>query len=266
MELEKLLKPVSDKHSVKEATISLFLEGKIIKPERFEALITKQFKEKFQKFEKISQFQIQIKGNESGALEGTNSQVEENVGFRFVKFEGGKAISVLQGMNELLRYFLSYHSLNYGRWKDYYSEFKDLMSEMSDFHSNLFVKAFSLHYIDEFQWNGTEVDPNLIFKKGSTLLPEEFFNCKLNNYLFTTVKKNEGEYIDRIEINIEQRPSTFITISHNVIQQFPESVELAELIKSKEIDKMLSDAHVHNKSTLVNLLNSEVCKLISLSI
>lgn len=266
-DLKEILKPVSGNHSIKEAVITLFLVSPIIKPERFEALINTSLKETFQKFEKVSQVQFQFRGKEEGYIESTPPLVQENVGFRFQRFEEGKMVVVLQGMNENLRNFLSYHSLNYSHWNKFLPDFKRVISEVAIFHQNLFVNAFSLHYIDEFEWvGGPEIDTKRIFNQESSLLPKEFFNCKLNNYQFITVKKNKFEYFDRVEIKVEERPKTFITISHNVIQNFNEIFLLNDLISSNEMKEMLDLAHDHNKNTLTNILTKEVSKLIYLLI
>ena len=63
-------------------------------------------------------------------------------------------------------------------------------------------------------------------------------------------RKHHTETISRLEIPREV--------------EVPMSVE--DFIKDIEIDKMLSDAHIYNKMTLLDLLSSDVCKLINLSL
>jgi len=267
IDLKKILLPVSGKHSIKEAVITLFLTNPIIKPERFEELIKKDFKERFQKFEKVNQVQFKVKGKEGGALESNPPLIQENVGFKFQRYEEGKIVAALQGVNELLRNFISYHTLNYTDWDLFLPDFKSVLTTVSDFHPNLFVNAFSLHYIDEFMWDDeTEIETKMIFNENSTLLPKEFFSCSLNNYQFTTVKKNEFEYFDRLEIKVDDRPQKYITISHNVISNFNDNIALNELLKSSQLNEMLNHAHLLNKKTLVNILAKDVCDIIKISI
>ncbi len=266
-ELKEVLKPVSGKHSIKEAVITLFLATPIIKPERFEVLIKEQFKETFQKFESFGQVQIQFKGKEGGKVETTAPVTQENVGFKFQRFEDGKTVVALQGINDLLRNFISYHSLNYSKWTSFRTDFKTVIGIISNFHPNLFVNAFSLHYIDEFIWDSkTEIETVKIFNEESTLLPKEFFGCRLNNYQFTTIKNNKFEYFDRLEIKVEETAKKIITISHNVIQNLNDNFALDELIKNADFEEMLDIAHTHNKKTLVNILTKEVCDLIDIQI
>lgn len=266
-ELETSLKPVSGSHSITEAVITLFLANPIIKPDRFEVLIKNQFKDKFQKFEKVSQVQFQFRGKDGGAFESSQPQITENIGFKFQRFEEGKIVTALQGMNEGIRNFISYHTLNYTDWDIFFPDFKKVFSVLSNFHGDLFVNAFSLHYVDEFEWVAqNDIDTKKIFNQDSTVLPEEFFKCRLNNYQFTTVKKNKYEYFDRLEIRVDERPKKFITISHNIVVNYNDSIDLKELIHSSELEDELNYAHLLNKQTLVNILNKDVCDLIKLSI
>ena len=266
-DLRTVLKPVSDKHSVKEVVITLFLANPIIKPERFEALIKDKFKDKFQKFEKVNQVQFQLKGKEGGSIESTPPSILENVGFKFQRFEEGKMVTALQGVNELLRNFISYHSLDYLDWDLFLPDFKIVLIEVANFHPELFVNAFSLHYIDEFVWDSDEeIEPKNIFNENSTLLPKEFFSCQLNNYQLTTVKKDKFVYFDRLEIQVEDRPKKFITISHNVIHNLNDNIALNNLVESTDLKDMLDHAHLLNKKTLVSILTNEVCDLIKIKI
>jgi len=266
-DLETVLKPVSGNHSVKEVVITLFLANPIVKPERFEALIKDKFKDKFHKFDKVNQFQFQLKGKEGGSVESAPPSILENVGFKFHRFEEGKTVTALQGVNEVLRNFISYHSLDYSDWDLFFPDFKSILIEVANFHPELFVNAFSLHYIDEFVWDSNEeINPTKVFNDKSTLLPNEFFSCRLNNYQLTTVKKDTFEYFDRLEIQVEDRPKKFITISHNIIHTLNDSVVLNKLIESAQLKNMLDHAHLLNKRTLVSILTKEVCNLIKIAI
>lgn len=266
-DLKTVLKPVSEKHSVKEAVITLFLANPIIKPERFEVLIKDKFKDKFQKFEKVNQVQFQFKGNEGGAFETTPPSILENVGFKFQRFEDGKTVTALQGLNEPLRNFISYHSLDYLDWDLFFPDFKNVLTEVANFHSEIFVNAFSLHYIDEFVWDSDEeIEPTHVFNEKSSLLPNEFFSCQLNNYQLTTVKNDKFKYFDRLEIQVEDRPKKFITISHNVIHNLNDNFALKNLLESPDLQDMLNHAHLLNKKTLVSILTKEVCDIIKIKI
>lgn len=265
--LNTVLRPISGDHSIKEAVITLFLANPIIKPERFEVMIKEKFKGRFQKFDRVNQLQFQFKGKDGGTVETSKPQITENIGFKFQRFEEGKIVSALQGMNEPIRNFISYHSFNYTDWDLFFPDFKEVISEVSNFHADLFINAFSLHYIDEFEWNGeNEIDTKKIFNENSTLLPQEFFSCQLNNYQFTTVKRDMFDYFDRLEIKVEERPKKFITISHNVVLNYNDAIDLKNFIQSDDLKERLNQAHLFNKKTLTSILTKEVCELIKLSI
>ena len=55
------VRPVREKHSIKEAVITTFLAAPIIKPERFQELISDKFKDVFHQFETLNQVQFQLK-------------------------------------------------------------------------------------------------------------------------------------------------------------------------------------------------------------
>ena len=262
---KEILRPINDTHSIKEAVITLFLSNPIIKPERFDALIKNEFKEVFQKFEPTSQVEFQFKGKENGIVEGSAPLVQENVGFIFSKFDQGKTVAALQARNEVSRTFISYHSLDYSDWDIFFDEFIKLASTVANFHSQLFVNAFSLHYIDEFEWlNKGEIDAKQVFNENATLLPKDFFQSKVTNYQLVTLKSNSYEYYDRIEIKVEQRPKTFLTVSHNVVQNLNDNVLMNDLISSAKFKEMLYLAHEQNKNTLENIFREDVCSLIGL--
>lgn len=264
-DLRNVLIPVSGNHSIKEAVITLFLGSPIMNPETYESLLKDGFNGRYQKFGKVNQLQFQLVGKEEGGIESKSPQLLENIGFRFQKFKDGNLIEALQGVNEQLRNFISFHSLNYNDWDIFFPEFRSVLNTISDFQKNLKVKAFSLHYIDEFSWNdNSDINVDLVFNKQSELLPVEFFNCKLNNYQITKFKDNKFSYIDRLEIKIDDSQQKSITVSHNLISELESVVELNELINSTNFEEKLNHAHSINKQVLISLLKKDVCELINL--
>jgi uncharacterized protein (TIGR04255 family) len=265
MNINELIQPINDKHSIKEAVISIFLANPIIKPERFKQLIESNFKDKFQKFETVNQveFQLQNDGNNPPTL---NQQLLPNVGFKFIAFEKGESVKVLQGINEKSRNFISYHSLNYDRWNDFYKEYLDVLKSLSELHSDFFVTAFSLHYIDQFLWNGAlPIDLASIFNNEANYISKEFFASKLNNYSIVLEKENKhGIYIDRIEIKVDHVIKPMITISHNVTQPLKDIMSLNELLESTLFSEILNICHLHNKELLNDILTENVVELIKL--
>ncbi len=264
LSISKLI-PIQGEHSIKEAVISVFLASPLIKPERFEELINGDFKEKFQKFEPLSAVQLSFKGRGAGEIESEEPLITRNIGFKFTSYKGGKTSSVLQSRNDIDRTFISYHSLNYSDWDIFLPEFCETMGILANQHLDLFVKAFSLHYVDEFTWNDNEepIPVKDIFNLQSTVLPKQFLESKNNYFILTTEKeKDTFKYYDRVEVTVGYKPLPQIVISHNVTRELSDFVGLKELIKGADFTKMLNLAHDHNKETLIDILNSEVCKLI----
>jgi uncharacterized protein (TIGR04255 family) len=269
MALTDKVRPINDKHSIREAVISLFLANPIIKPERFKDLIETDFKTIFQQFEPLSQVQFQFKNQIGLPVNVSPPEILNNIGFKFTSFSGGQPVRVLQGLNDKLnnRTFISYHALNYMRWAPFFEDYLHTVSSISKYTQDIFITAISLHYIDQFLWIGnSSVDLNLIFNKNADSIPKDFFTTTINNYSIVSEKAIDpkGKYLDRLEITVDNiiRPS--ITISHNVTQPLTEIIDLRNLLENEDFKSILTKAHLHNKDFLKNLLSEPICKMINL--
>lgn len=268
MDLRAKVRPINENHSIKEAVLSVFLATKIIKPERFNSLIEKELKGKFQQFELVSRFNVTISQKKS-VLEHS-SKALENVGFRFLSFKAGKPDRILQAINEENRYFISFHCLSYTRWADFYNEFKSLLQVLTDFQPGYFANAFSLHYIDQFLWldESSEIEPAVIFNKESDYLPGEFFKSKKTTYSVVTEKDLPGtdglKIFDRIGITVEPNIKPMVSISHNVTMPLADYTDLGALIQGGN-EKLFTDVHSKNKEFLRNVLNKEICSMIKIN-
>ena len=266
MSLDNKIRAISGSHSIKEAVISVFLANPIIKPERFQALIEKEFKDKFQQFEAISTVQIQIK-NDKGTLENSTPQLLNNVGFKFSNFKKGVPTTVIQGLNESNRSFISYHSLSYSSWDIFFSDCKNCFEILNQLQTDIFITAFSLHYIDEFLWIDEDnvIDTTVVFNKFANNIPKEFFNSSNTDFNLTTERvEGKYKYFDRLAIKVEPAIKPIISISHNVTQPLKEVISLSDLIKSNTFNEILEVAHNHNKKLLGDILTPEVKQLIKL--
>lgn len=150
MKIEDKVYPVRGKHSIKEVVISLFLAEPIREPDRFEDLINTAYKDLFQKFEPVSQLQVQFQ--KGGKGHETRFSHNDNAGFKFISGQEGTTERMLQGINEPKRTFISYHSLNYDRWDSFLNEYKETITVLSQVYPDLPITAFSFHYIDELIW------------------------------------------------------------------------------------------------------------------
>jgi uncharacterized protein (TIGR04255 family) len=265
MALTERIKPINEKHSIKEAVLSLFLPSPLIKPERFESLLKAPgFKDKFQHFENVSTISVEIKGSKGTILSNTSNM--QNVGFKFTSFSKGKVDTVLQGINQD-RFFISYHSRNYTRWQDFFSGFKTVMDFLSQAEPNLFIKAYSLHYIDEFFWiDPGPIDLKVLFQQNSRYIPQEFFESERTQYQITTEKKvPSGDMVfDRMEIQVEPRAVPLIRISHNLTQPLTDFFSLTQVMDQEFYPKFQA-VHHKNKAMLKDLLNKDVCELIGIT-
>ncbi len=259
--------PISGKHSIKEATISLFLVNQIIKPERFQKLIETSYKGNFQQFAEVEQLQVEIQNKNAESTVNTNTR--KNIGFRFFGFnDKGKTTKVFQGINEDERKFISFHCLDYLTWQNFYDDFIDTVKKLSLEHNELFAHSFSLQYVDVFNWSGiiTDFQAALFFNEKSQTLPLKFFSSKFSRtYLLTIEEEFEGlKFFDRIEVRLENKLIPEITISHNIAHQLDTEQDLATLINTEQFIKMLKIAHKRNKEILGDILTVEIKNRINL--
>ncbi len=256
--------PVKGKHSIKEVVISLFLLNPILKPERFEELIKSGYKDIFQQFEPVSHFQVQFHKDK-----GTNKvefKQEQNAGFKFVSFKDGKVDRVLQGINEPQRTFISFHNLNYVRWEPFFNGYKKHITTLAEVQSDISIKAFSLHYIDELIWIDEKkpIDTSLILKKNKDKIPGDFFTSQNPNFSLVSDKMiGDSKYLDRLEIRVNSLPKPSLVISHNVTENLDNEIQLNSLFQS-DFEQKIEDMHSYNKELLGNILQDNVQALIGL--
>lgn len=265
MSLTEKIKPINNTHSIKEAVISVFLVNPILKPERFQTLIEGDLSEKFQQFEDVGRFRLEL--NQEKGITNPDVQVINNIGFKFSNFEKGRIQRILQGINEEQRTFISYHSLGYSRWKPFLEEFKQSIEALCKIQSDLFVSAYSLHYIDEFFWidETTPIDLRLIFKEENTTFPKVIFDSKNANYSLITEKEiGDIKYHDRLEITISSNIKSFIRISHNITRTLDDIYELNKIVKENKFEEVITMVHESNKLLLKEILTIDILNMINL--
>ena len=257
------LTPISEAHSIKEAVITFFLASKLFKPERYNSLLNSDFKDDFRQFEIVKRLQIKMQPGSSEIRE------VEDAGFKFVGFDtSGRKSKVIQGINEDNRSFFSFHSLQYSDWKDFSSSVKNHASSLTNIQKGLYVMAYSLHYIDEFNWSDkNDFDAGLIFKD-SEYIPKDIRNASILDYNMNLDKKDNGKnYFDRLGIKFQdQMTQKLITISHNITfitEQDP--ILLEDAVKDNNmVISNLEYAHDKNKNLLRDILKDEVLVMIKL--
>ncbi len=263
------LKPISGVHSIKEAVLVLFLASKIIKPNEYECLITKNevIKKDFQRFEPQSTTHVKIEGTH------INIQQEENAGFAFTSFNKGKPDKLLRGINQENRFLYSFHLFDYKNWQTFKDDFVKYIDILGDHQPGAYVQAYGLTYLDEFTWDNDSNEKNefsaeLVFNEKSDYLPKHFFEPKNVTYSMTSGSESSdknNKYSNRIDIVITDKLlAKSIAISHNQTIMLPSVVELKELINSAEFNRELNSIHDENKNVLKNLLTDGVCRKINI--
>ncbi len=256
--------PIKEKHSIREVVISLFLLNPILKPERFKELISSGYKDVFQQFGPISQFQVQLQKGDS--VDKAQLKHEQNAGFKFTSFREGKIDRVLQGINEPQRTFISFHNLDYEHWIPFFNDYKKNITILSKVQSDMFVKAYSLHYIDELLWidENSPLDKTLILKRNLEKIPGDFFTSQKPTFSLISEKEiGQSTYFDRVEIKVNSSQQTSLVISHNVTENLDDAIQLNELFQSG-FEQKIEDMHSYNKEMLGNLLQENVQTLIGL--
>src|SRR5690606_32859125 len=130
--------PVSDKHSIKEVVISLFLTNPISNPDKTREILKSSFKNRFDRYDPVSNFQVQFHKNNNNVQAQFN--LDQGSGFKFVKHNEGKAVLILQGINEPTRSYISYHSLDYPGWESFLDTFKSIISMTAQHLGDLSIK------------------------------------------------------------------------------------------------------------------------------
>lgn len=266
MSLKNKIQPINGNHSIREAVISLFLANPILKPSRFRQLLEGSYGDVFQEFELMTQLEVQIQKHN----DGKNAPVfrhDPEAGFKFSNFDKGKPSRVLQGVNEYGRTFVSYHNLNYERWKPFYEDYKSQIVDLSSVQSDLFINAFSLHYIDELLWidSDSEIDLELILKKDHKKIPLDLFQSSNPIFNLTAEKViNEVTYYDRLEIQVRSNIQPTVVISHNVTEALQDEVQLSDLFGTTSFENKLEDMHNYNKNLLGDILTDPIQRLIGL--
>lgn len=268
MALENLI-PCQDKHSIKEAVLSVFLQNPIVKPSQFKSLITdnETIKNSFQEFRVAGHVKVTIRQNDEKLIPDIDHNLVEDKGFTFNRFEEGEKVSVLQGLNDPQKVYISLHLLQYTTWEAFFSNFKDYLGILNDFQKGMYVIGFGLQYIDEFKWNDNSALPvKDIFNQTSDLLPNVFFTDDTNQYSLVRKLDEPNLTLDRLEINkIQSSVSSVLVLSHNTTELYNEPIAMDAFLAKPHFNSGLK-AHENNKSLLRQILQKEVLDKINLSL
>jgi uncharacterized protein (TIGR04255 family) len=264
MNLINYLKPCKEKHSVREAVITLFLGNEILNPNDFQKLHQKELN--FDVFEIVKSRKVQLKLEPSS---NSGSYQDQEIGFQFANFLDNEIKTALKGVNDAEgNNFIAYHTLDYVRWTPFKEDFLEYAKHLTKIQNNFLIKGFGIYYIDDFIWeNETEKLPKeLIFKKDGNVIPNHFFTT--NNASFSLVTEqiaNDIPFLESFNIDISNETQPNIRIAHNVLQILPKIIELTAFLNDDFHLKLIQEAHIYNKNMLKQILSEDVQNLISLT-
>lgn len=262
--------PCRGKHAVKEASLTVFVDGQITDYQAYRGELEHSLNGKFQRFEIVNAQDVTI--NFKDGAQNVQKTESQPVGFKFLAYDQGKLIRVFQGINEKHRNYFTFHELNYVRWKQFSELFESCISAISQL-SKYKVKAYSLHFIDEFDWNSTEQIPyDRVFKIDNPIVPKIFFDSNSVDFLMSRNIREKGVYgenfIERTQINgiyTGKEKGSKIVISHNLTDTIGGDENVYDLITSPNFREKVDNVHKLNKELLSLLLMEAIQKKINLN-
>lgn len=263
MSISSQVVPVMGKHSIKEVVLSLFLVEPIPEPVEFMENLKRDFKDRFDSYEPVSNYQVQFRKNKSDLQTLMNHN--PNAGFKITKSSENNPQLILQGINEPGRSFISYHSLAYTSWNDFIEEFILNIEAISRYKADISIHGFSLHYIDELIWKGKgPIDKTMILKKNKDRIPGDFFTTRSPAYSLISEKNIKGSiYFDRLEIKVQNLERSSMIISHNVSQNLDDPIFIENLY-NPDFKQKIEDMHSYNKELLSEILQDDIQTIIGL--
>lgn len=267
--VENFLRPISSKHSIREAVITLFLSQPIPNANELKNQLGGALKSSFQAMQDVRHFGFQVQINQKDGGVKHAESIDNNAGFHLVNTVDGKTTHVLQAINDTNRIFISYHSFAYIRWENFFPEFIEHLKVLSNLTTGLSVRAVSIHYIDEFKWIAdTQIDPTIIFNKESPYISRVLLEPSIKSETNYLIEKIEGDfkYFERLSVKTDNKSLKNIEISHSTISELQEPKLLSSLLSNDYIyfSNIITSLHKYNKLILEDILLDEVKKLINL--
>lgn len=270
------LKPVGNGHSISEVIFSIVLASPIINSSRYKALIEGggPLSTEYKNFRITTGIKVNMIIGPAGIKPPKADYSKTgNDGFTIEKFDEGNLTWLIayQPNNDethLGQNLLRIHCLNYTRWETFFIEVIKLFGIISGFE-RLFISGYSLHYLDQFKWEGTELpEMQYIFKKDNYYLSNLFLDTKGPwNFASNTNRTIGGKLItENTNIGTNQFDSNnyIIYLFHRAATMFDEFKDLGQLLKEEELKQLADEMHTLNKNFLKETLNQNVQDLIGL--
>lgn len=260
--------PCTGQHSVKEASVGIFVSDKI-SAEEYAAYVRSNayLSETFPDFRTIYK-----RGDEySVGGEPDSAQPQTVAGFTIGHLaQENDPVRYFQAFNEDNRQYFSLHERNYVRWAPFKDMFIKTVRSLQDLDSDLKVEGISLTYVDEYHWqSGQPIDYNEIFVKGNKYLPSVFFEegttaAQLSTTLFLT----KGSFDFHVRLSIQpviEEEKQVLRIIHNAVNTDVKwGLNYLTSDENGELPILIQEAHELNKDILKSILLPQVIDLINM--
>lgn len=268
--LDNLL-PSQKNHSISRVVFSFFLAQKILQPEKFKDLLLGNVFNRFQKFQVTQEHGILFEQviTQGETTVSTNSIAPKTNGFIFQSFTQGEREYVLKLENRNSENpsnnlsVISVELYKYIDWNSFILDVKSFIIAISKFQANLFIKSFSLSYIDQFNYINTEpitmkdiFVENKFFPSIINNTPDEWAYNFAGKYIY-----EETELVQHINANFKRISdmNQLLTLAHTTAK--PASNDIYEINEQNLNDIVLPYAermHTLNKVFLKESLVQEV--------
>lgn len=270
MLLKQFLRLPSEKHAIKEASISLFFGSPFVQLVKLQVVLEQQFGSEFNQFQGLGGVKLKLEGSFApGSNVAASSEETGLLGIRATQVENGSITRILQLQNDEERVVFSFHALRYNRWADFLHLFQRVAEVAAPLLANMVVVGVGLHYQDELEWtHPTEPLPLAqLYQANPDYLPKHFFDGAFSELLLTIPSVLDGlNFFDRLHITSVANNRPVATISHNLVHQFAEVTDLPSLLaQPNTLQSVLQLAHEHNKTVLQSILQPEIQTLIGLT-
>lgn len=261
-------RPCNELHSVKEASVALFVSSPITGIHKF--LDFHKGNDNLKRILPESKIVYKVNNKAGSTADYKNISPESSIGFIIAKVDKNNNLERhFQGINELdNRYFFSYHESAYTRWLPFKKELSVVLDTFRNLLDDYIYDGLSLTYTDEYYWHDNQaIDYNLIFRKDTKFIPPIFFEeGNTSSELTSTMNISEKGLNFYVRFNIEplQRPEGSVLRIIHTAAYVDEPTLLSTFLydSNSSFKQIIQTAHELNKRVLKELLLESVIDMI----
>ncbi|MCF0195266.1 MAG: TIGR04255 family protein [Bacteroidaceae bacterium] len=172
----------------------------------------------------------------------------------------------MQGLSQPRQALFTFNTVDYPGWTKFKEESLATAKAVASFQTIYKVHAFSLMYIDEFDFeNGNEYNPKDLFNLDSRNLPRGLEDSDFVDYNFNLRRHNDGRnYFENVSIKVfNDGQKKIIRITENLTFEI-KAISFIDVLEMPDINGFLDFSHDENKKTLRDILSSNISKMIQL--